>query len=78
MQGAEGFATRLHLVGASGCCGCLVGDEGDNGVDLRIDAINLLEMFGKGFTSRELLSSDHGRYLDSRGKAERGRRRLGA
>jgi hypothetical protein len=64
VQRTEGFATRLHFVGVGGCCGCLVGDQGDNGVDLRIDTIDLLEVFGKSFASRKLPCSDHGRHLD--------------
>jgi hypothetical protein len=42
MQRTEDFAMRLHLIGAGCSCGCLVGDERDNGVDLRIDTIDLL------------------------------------
>ena len=70
MQGAERFATRLHLVGAGCVCGGLVGDQGDDGVDLRIDAIDLLEVLGKSFASRKLFGSDQGRHLDRRGEAE--------
>ena len=70
VQRTEGFATRLHLVGAGCGCGCLVGDERDDGVDLRIDAIDLLEVLGKSFASRKLLGADQGRHLDRRGEAE--------
>ena len=70
MQGAERFATRLHLVGAGCVCGGLFGDQGDDGVDLRIDAIDLLEVLGESFASRKLLGSDQDRHLDRRGEAE--------
>jgi hypothetical protein len=76
MQRAENLAARLHLVGAGGCCDCLVCDEGDDRVDMRIDTIDLLEVFGKSFASRKLLGSDQGRHLDRRGKAKWGRCRL--
>jgi len=70
MQRAEDFATRLHLVGASRGRGGLIGDEGDDGVDLRIDTIDLLEVLGESFASGKLLSSDQGGHLHRRGEAE--------
>jgi hypothetical protein len=70
VEGTEGFAARLHLIGAGCVCGGLFGDKGDDGINLRIDAIDLLEVLGESFASRKLFGSDQGRPLDRRGEAE--------
>jgi hypothetical protein len=64
------LAMRLQLVGAHCCCSCLVGDKRDNGVDLRIDTIDLFKVLGKSFARRKLFGSDQGRHLHRRSKAE--------
>jgi hypothetical protein len=70
MEGAERFATRLHLVGTGCVCGGLVCKQSDDGVDLRIDAIDLLEVLGESLASRKPFGSDQGRHLDRGGEAE--------
>ena len=55
---AERLVAGLHFVGAGGRCGGELGDEGDDGVDLGIDAFDLFEVRGKGFAGGELLGSD--------------------
>jgi hypothetical protein len=68
--------TRLHLIGLGGCCCGHFRHHGHDGVDLRIDTIDLLEVLCQRFTGGEFLRMNELRHLHCAGEAERGGRRL--
>ena len=77
MERAKLLAARLHLVGLGGVGSGHLGDQCNDGVDLRIDAVDLFEALGEGFAGGELLRANQLGHLDRRGEAERRRGRLG-
>ena len=64
VQHADGTATDDCLVGRGRASHRLLGDERDDGVDLRIHTLDLRKMRGHDFARRDLLASESRREFD--------------
>ena len=63
VQRTEGRAASLFFVGAPGGGHRLLGNQGDDGVDGRVDAFDLFQVRGEDFTGGELLRADEARHV---------------
>ncbi len=75
---AQLLFVSLFLVGGRSRGGGHLRYEGDDGVDLRVDAADLFEVFGEGLARRESAGADEAGHLDRAEEANRAGGSLGA
>ena len=72
MQWPQPRVARLHLIGLRGGIGGHFRSQGDNGIDLWVYTLDLLQVRGERFPCRQLLPADQPGHLDGAHKTNRG------